>query len=163
TLTGQTDVGDTLATALNTNLGPANGSYTMPWEVMGNGPNGRNDVDIYRFQANAGGRLTATTPLPPGGLSMDTILPIRHPGGTIIAENDDCARGNLYSCLNNVPLPDAGIYYAEVVGYPYVAGHSVGDYRLNLSLTNPPPTAALRVTVSTATPTAGAPFSVTVT
>lgn len=138
------DVGDTLATALNTQLGPPPGTYDSPTERLGDGKFSSRDVDLYRFEANAGARITARTERPPGGQEVDTILRLFNDAGQQLAFNDDCPGGGLYSCINNFNLPGAGIYYAGVSGFPNfnynpnVGGSGTsgkaGDFRLTLIL-----------------------------
>lgn len=70
------DVGDTLAVALPTALGPAAGTYTMPSQSVGDGHFGALDVDLYRIDATAGQVLKATTAAPGGNgnNTADTLL-----------------------------------------------------------------------------------------
>src|SRR5207248_1116580 len=59
-------IGDTLATALVTGLGTAASSYTMPSARIGDGTWAELDVDLYKFTAAAGQKLTARTSIPAG-------------------------------------------------------------------------------------------------
>jgi hypothetical protein len=141
------DVGDTLATALNTLLGPGAGSFTQASEPIGDGPFGTRDVDLYQFQANAGLRLTATTSQPPGGVSLDSILRLFNSSGVQLAFNDDFG-GTFYSQIV-FTFTTTGTYYIGVSGFanfgynPNIGGSGsvgdTGDYRLVLTLDVPPP------------------------
>src|SRR5262249_50403276 len=82
-------IGDTIATAFDTNLGPAGGTFTRPSERIGDGAFTTLDVDLYQFQAVAGQRLVATTSRPPGGQAMDTFLRLFSSRVTVLAVNDD--------------------------------------------------------------------------
>ncbi len=169
----QADIGDTLAAALITGLGPLGGSYQLGGEVIGNGTHNTMDVDLFRFTANAGMRLTARTSLPPlANVPADTYLRLFNSAGTQIASNNDCpAPASPYACLLNFRIPAGGTYYLGVTGSPNsgynptVGGSGVdgvvGDYRLNLSLV-PGAAVGFQVTASAASVTAGTPFSVTV-
>src|SRR5262249_12482969 len=88
-LLAQADVPDTIDTALDTGMGPLTPSYTMPMENIGNGRWGAKDVDMYKFTANAGERLTAQTSLPPGGIPADTVLRLFDNTGAELEFNDD--------------------------------------------------------------------------
>src|SRR5262245_13180497 len=93
------DVGDTLATALATMLGPPPGTYALTNEFLGDGTFGDRDVDIYRFQVGAPGspvRARTNGPCDSGG--MDTILRLFDSSGTQLAVNDDA--GSLCSEIN---------------------------------------------------------------
>jgi hypothetical protein len=152
-LTAQADIGDTLATALNTGVGPGVGSYFLPAEVLGNGPQGRKDVDIFRFQATAGQTVSIRTALPPNGKSADTELRLFDSAGNQLAFNDDDPGVNptpLYSFLQ-FNITTTGTYYVGVSAYPNsgynpnVAGSGVttsefrlGDYSLYLAVTGGP-------------------------
>ena len=63
------DVGDTLAAALNTHVGPGAGSYTLASEHLGDGSYGALDVDLYSFKAKSGEALTVATSPAAGGAS----------------------------------------------------------------------------------------------
>ena len=89
------DHGDTLATALSTSLGSASGRPVVFTEEIGDGPWARKDVDLYKFTASAGDRLTAITALPTGGRTMDTYLRLFDSSGVELAFNDDVDDGPL--------------------------------------------------------------------
>ncbi len=169
-LMAQPDPGDTLATSVNTAVGPLQGSYQLGWEVFANGVWGARDVDMFRFTANVGMRLSVATTLPPGAaLSSDSYLRVFNAAGVEVASNDNCGP-SAYSCINNFRIPATGTYYVGVSGgtntayNPNVAGSGLtsyaGDYRLNLSLV-PGPAVGFQVTASVASTTAGTPFDVT--
>jgi subtilisin-like proprotein convertase family protein len=138
------DAGDTLGTALLTGLGPAGGSFTHV-EALGDGPFANRDVDLYRFQAAAGSRLTALTSQPPGGRSMDTILRLFNATGSQLAVNDDFG-GTLYSRIS-FTFTTPGTYFLGVSGYANLSYNtnaggsgstgSTGDFRLDLALVSP--------------------------
>lgn len=139
------DVGETLATALDTGLGPGRGSFATI-EFVGDGPSGNRDVDLYRFQALLGSTVTATTSQPPGSQAMNTFLRLFDDQGAQLAFNDD---EPFFSRYSQIPFtfPAAGTYYIGVSGAPNsmydpkVAGSGVsgstGNCRLDLTLRNP--------------------------
>jgi V8-like Glu-specific endopeptidase len=141
---GSRDVGDTLAMAEVTGIGPGSGAYTHSTSI-GIGGHGDKDVDLYRFVAAAGSTVLLSTSLPAGGNPMDTILRLFDASGTQLAVNDDFG-GSLYSHVEHT-FAASGTYYAGVSGYsnfnydPNVAGSGVagstGDYHLTLQLDSP--------------------------
>src|SRR5262249_44956433 len=87
---------------------------------------------------------------PAGGRAMDTYLRVFRADGTQIGANDDCAPGNLYSCLNNLAIPATGTYYVGISGYPNSAYNPItgagavpsptqrtGEYTLRIPLNTP--------------------------
>src|SRR5439155_1305602 len=108
------DIGDTLATALDTGLRSLGGTFSNT-QVLGNGPFGTRDVDLYRLDVPANSVLRARTSLPAGGLSVDTILRLFDASGTPLAIDDDSA-GGLYSAFPYT-FPTAGTYYVGVSGH----------------------------------------------
>ncbi len=165
------DVGDTLATALNTGMGPGISNYQRNWEVVGNGGFGTRDVDLYRFTANVGMRFTAATSLPPGAnVSMGTVISVWHSTGSRLQTSG--YPGSYYASINSFRIPATGTYYLGVSGAPRwdynptVAGSGpsegeIGDYRLSMSMV-PGPVSRFWVDQSVYTTTAGTPYSVTV-
>ena len=136
------DVGDSIATAEVTGLGPAPGSYAMPMERIGDGPFGLNDVDLYRIEAQRGQLITAITSYPGSGLLADTILRLFDESGRLVTFNDDT--NGLYSRIDAV-AQTSGSYYIGVSAFqnffydPNVAGSGAnarfdGDYRLDIRL-----------------------------
>ncbi len=135
------DVGDTLATAKPTGIGPVSGIYTHETSI-GNGEHGSKDVDMYRFDGGSGTTVSLTTSLPDGGKPMDTILRLFDASGNELALNDNFG-GNAYSHIEYT-LTTAGTYYVGVSGAsnssydPHVAGSgiegSTGDYLLTLEM-----------------------------
>ncbi|MBW3543204.1 MAG: pre-peptidase C-terminal domain-containing protein, partial [Planctomycetes bacterium] len=113
--------------------------------MIGNGAWGARDVDVFRLQAEAGGTLVATTSLPSGGASMDTMLRLFDASGNALALDDDGGTG-FYSQLSYT-FSTAGTYYLGVSGFanrsynPNSAGSgvsgSIGDYQLNLTVHAP--------------------------
>ncbi|WP_162006622.1 pre-peptidase C-terminal domain-containing protein [Roseimaritima sediminicola] len=105
------DSGDTALSATHTNIGPGSGSYTAS-QLIGNGSNGNNDVDLFRFEADAGGTLIASTRLPSGATPIDTYLRLFDSSGQeLMADDDGGSEG--YSNLNYTFLT-GGIYYLGV-------------------------------------------------
>jgi hypothetical protein len=135
-------VGDTIATALDTRLGPNAGTYTLPNTRIGDGLYVSRDVDMYQFRVQAGQVLTATTVLPSGGTPVDTVLTLFDASGNILAQTGSMT-GNSDSQLQYT-FPTKGTYYLGVSGGPnyyydpntagsgYLGGH--GDYTLILGL-----------------------------
>jgi hypothetical protein len=142
-------VGDSLGTALATNLGPADGTYTMPSAHVGDGFWGARDVDVYSFTATAGQLLTATTSQPAGATPLYYgYLRLFDAAGHLLFS----AYGFPYGGIQNYTFTAAGTYYLGVSGpgnYSYdpnVAGsgspaYNTGDYRLDLTLVTPTPDA----------------------
>jgi hypothetical protein len=138
-------VGDTLATALNTQLGPNSGSYTMPSSHIGDGLYVSRDVDMYQFRSQAGLVLTVTTTLPAGGTPVDTVLSLFDASGNLLAQTGSMT-GNSDSQFQ-VTIPSHGTYYIGVSGGPnyyydpntggsgYIGGH--GDYSLTIRIDKP--------------------------
>jgi hypothetical protein len=165
-LSGVPHVGNTLATAQNTGITATGGTYgitTALWEPA----TGRRNVHMYRLDAARSGVISATTNLPPGGDTVNTMLRLFNSAGTEVAFNDDCG-GTVYSCIGYV-VPAAGTYYVGVSGFnnrfynPTVAGSgvggSIGDYRLTLSFTAPAADPPLNASPRTVTPTEGQEFT----
>jgi hypothetical protein len=137
------DAGDEIGTASITGLGPAAGSFTVPFEVIGDGPFAANDVDLYRVEGQRGQLLTAITSYPGTGLLADTILRVFDSSGKQLTFNDDT--NGLYSRVD-VVIPQTGSYYVGVSGFrnffydPNAGGSgadgnfSGGAYQLDLRL-----------------------------
>src|SRR5262249_50958286 len=135
-------VGDTIATALDTRLGPNAGTYTMPTTRIGDGLFVSRDVDLYQFRVQAGQVLTATTSLPAGGTPVDTVLTLFDAAGNMLAQAGSFS-GNSDTQLRYT-FANHGTYYLGVSGGPnsfydpntagsgYIGGR--GDYSLALSL-----------------------------
>ncbi len=142
--TANNDIGDTLATATVTGLGPNSGTYTNA-TLIGDGSHTTRDVDIYQFQASAGSSLILTTTLPSGGTSMDTMLQLFDADSNSLVINDD--NGGPYSRIEYT-FSTSGVFYVAVSGYPNIsysplsAGSgdpgSVGDYEIDIELNAPP-------------------------
>lgn len=69
-------------------------------------------------------RIEPDRPLPNG---PDTYLIVRTPSGEILAENDDWSRTEYDPCIDQLKLPETGIYEIEVHSY---AGYRSGEYAL---------------------------------
>ncbi|HTM54138.1 MAG TPA: PQQ-dependent sugar dehydrogenase [Pirellulales bacterium] len=144
--TGATDVGDTLATAQATGLGPASGT-AQGSDAIGNGSFGTKDVDLFSFQAVAGSTITLQTSQPASSPTMDTFLRLFNSAGTQLASNDDISSTNFYSRIANFALTTTGTYYVGVTGYnnksynPATGGSGIvgttGNYLLALTLNAP--------------------------
>src|SRR5262249_51969022 len=109
-------VGDTLATALDTRLGPNAGTYTMPTSRVGDGLYVSRDVDMYQFRVQAGQILTATTSLPTGGTPVDTVLTLFDSSGNRLMQTGSLT-GNSDSQLQYT-FATHGTYYLGVAGGP---------------------------------------------
>ncbi len=161
-------VGETLATALNTNIGPLTGTFTYTNEIW-SPSSGRRGVGLYRVQANAGTTLYAlTTPQLGTGDSFNAVVRLFNSSGTQLAAVDP----NSPVALLQYKITSTGTYYIGISGHgnafynPNVAASgalaAIGDYSLTL-LINPVPTTTFRVTTTAANPLiAGTSFSVTV-
>jgi hypothetical protein len=162
------DVGDTLATAQVTTLGPAAGTYAVPNQHIGDGAYGARDVDMYRIQANAGQLLSITFGLPAGGQAMNGVVRLFDPDGNEV--NFTYYYNSWYNgngsvvVIQDLQLRKTGAYSIGISGAgnffynPTVAGSgwyawSTGDYSLNLALVDPPPPDSVGDTLATALPT----------
>jgi hypothetical protein len=134
-------VGDTLATALVTPLGPGAGSYTMPATTIGDGLWVGRDVDMYQFRAQSGLVLTASAVvLPTSAAPVDLILTVFDASGNQLYQVDSSASPTPLQ----LTLPDHGTYYLGVSAGPNnfydpnTAGSGSiggrGDYSLTLRL-----------------------------
>ncbi|MEZ6120476.1 MAG: PPC domain-containing protein [Pirellulaceae bacterium] len=139
------DVGDTIATALDTMFDSSQQVHVIDSQI-GDGDQRNLDVDLYKFNVEAGDTVTLRTRPISGRQSMDTILRLfeisigEESPWTEIAVNDDF--GSLYSQINYT-FATAGTYYVGVSGYPnlnydpFEGGSGVtetgGDYRLTIA------------------------------
>jgi hypothetical protein len=163
--------GETLAAALNTNIGPLTGTFTYTNEIWSTAT-GRRGVGMYRLQAYAGTTIYAlATPQLGTGDSFNTVIRLFNSSGGQVAIVDPNSPVALLQY--KVPLTGTGTYYVGISGHgnasynPNSAGSGApaafGDYSLTL-LVNPVPTTTFRVTTTAANPIiAGTAFSVTVT
>jgi hypothetical protein len=134
-------VGDTIATALNTRVGPNPGTFTMASTRLGDGLFVSQDVDMYQFQARAGLVFTATTSVPPGGTAVNTILILFDSAGNFVGQGYPQGDG---TSLLQFTVPVTGTYYlgvsSELNPYydPNTGGSGSpgahGDYRLVMNL-----------------------------
>jgi hypothetical protein len=162
------DVGDTLATAQVTTLGPAAGTYAVPNQHIGDGAYGARDVDMYTVQATAGQLLTVSFGLPAGGQAMNGVVRLFDPDGNEV--NFTYSYNSWYNgngsivVMQDLQLKKTGAYSIGISGggnyfyNPTSAGSgyyawSTGDYSLNLALADPPPPDAVGDTLATALPT----------
>jgi hypothetical protein len=133
--------GDTIATALATGLGTADGSYSHTASI-GNGLYPLQDVDMYQVTVNAGQVLTASTSLPTGGTYMNPILRLFDSAGNQLGYTT-----YFYNNKLEYQFSTSGTFYIGVSGAwdtnynPNVADSgypgSRGDYQLNLTLATP--------------------------
>lgn len=134
-------VGETFATALDTELGPNAGSRVMPAARVGDGQYVSRDVDMYRFKAQKGQVFRAATSLPPGGTGSNVTLTLFNADGTPLSQSYSDAENASAAVLEFV-IPQQGTYYLGVSGGqwydPNVAGSGDlgghGDYRLEMGL-----------------------------
>ncbi len=140
------DVGDTIGAALATGLGPPPGTYNLANELLGDGPFGDRDVDMYQFQANAGSRINVRTTGICSSFDNDTILRLFTAAGQELAVNDD----DIGFCSRIVyTFTTSGTYYFGVSGFPNfgynpnVGGSggsgATGPYGVEAELIVPPP------------------------
>jgi len=143
------DVGDTLANAWDTQIGPHPvGQPFVMDQAIGNGLAAESDVDLYRFEASEHTQAVIALTPQPDGQSMDTMLRLFDATGNELAANDD--HNGLYSRLEH-SIGESGTYYFGVSGYPRgdydphfegaddnTSGGSLGDYRVNFSLIEDP-------------------------
>jgi hypothetical protein len=136
----QTDPDASMAGAVDTRLGGA-GTWSINTASISNPV----DVDLYRFQAQAGEGLTAVTSARPGGVSMDTYLRLFDANGHQLAWADNGA----YDTLSGT-FTSAGTYYLGVSASPNTAysvidplsrtmAGSPGDYNFQITLTGGTP------------------------
>src|SRR5262249_39640578 len=133
--------GDTIATALDTQLGPNAGDYSMPSTRIGDGLYVSRDQDVYKFRAQAGQVFTATSSLPAGGTPVSVILTLFDANGNYITS---AAGSGSSDAQIRMTFGTHGIYYLVVTAEPnwwvdpnnpgtgLIGGH--GDYRLDLTL-----------------------------
>ena len=143
------DVGDSLATAWNTQIGPDPGHQPFVMDqAIGNGLATEWDVDLFRFEAAEHTQAVIALTPQPDGQSMDTMLRLFDAAGNELAANDD--HNGLYSRLE-YSIGESGTYYFGVSGYPRgdydpgspgsngnTSGGSLGDYRVSFSLNQDP-------------------------
>jgi len=115
--------------------------------VIGDGPWGGRDVDLFGFRVAAGGRLTADIDARSlsGGSTLDSYLRVFDGSGRMLASNDDFG-GSLDSSLS-ISVPATDTYYVGVSGFgnsgydPRWAGSgqfgSTGRYLLTVNVVNP--------------------------
>ena len=108
-----------MTTAVGTGLNSASALPVTFSEVIGDGTWGGKDVDLFRFTASAGDRLTAVTALPTDGQAMDTYLRLFDASGVELAANDDAGTDGLYSAID-YGFATAGTYYIGVSSYPNI-------------------------------------------
>jgi hypothetical protein len=137
-------VGDTIATALDTQLGPNAGTYTMPSSRIGDGLYVSRDVDMYEIRSQAGLVLTVSTSVPAGGTPVDIVLGLFDASGNYLAQGSPNGDG---TTSFQVTLPSHGTYYIGVSAAPNyyydpntagsgsIGNH--GDYRLAVRLDKP--------------------------
>jgi hypothetical protein len=137
-------VGDTIATALDTQLGPNAGTYTMPSSRIGDGLYVSRDVDMYEIRSQAGLVLTVSTSVPAGGTSVDIVLGLYDSSGNYLAQGYPNGDG---TTTFQYTFPSHGTYYIGVSAAPnyyydpntagsgYIGNH--GDYRLDVRLDKP--------------------------
>jgi hypothetical protein len=138
-LASPTNIGDTLATALPTGLGPTSGSYSKT-TTLGDSAEGAADVNMFSFQAATGSTLTATTATPTGGTPVSTYLRLFDAFGNELTNS--AGTGAVQYTFTT-----GGTYYLGVSGSgnstynPTIAGSGVaaatGDYQLSLALSTP--------------------------
>jgi hypothetical protein len=162
-LASPADVGDTLATALATGLGPNSGSYKNT-AALGGSAAGAADVDLYRLQAAVGSTLTAGEATPAGDTPVSAYLRLFDALGNELA-NSGSGTGLGYT------FAAGGTYYLGVSGAPNTAynpsaaGSGVaggtGDYQLSLNLSSPQLSINNVTVVKPASGSTGATFTVT--
>ncbi|XZE21575.1 DVUA0089 family protein [Pirellulaceae bacterium SH449] len=111
------DIGDTLDTAAETGVGPFVGSYSIA-AILGDGPHGNRDVDMFSFDASAGSRFRMETSVPTSGAGVDTMLRLFDSQGNQLAMNDNFG-GTLYSQII-YDFSAAGTYFVGVSGFPNI-------------------------------------------
>ena len=137
------------------------GSFTKTTAIGNNTYAGR-DVDLYRFTARAGDRLTASTVSQSfGAAGLNTLLRLFDADGRQLTSNDDLGGFSTDSRIDGFQMPATGTYYLGVsssgnAGYnPGIAPSGTsgpqGKYQVSGSLT--PDTTA--PTVAHAVPHAG--------
>jgi hypothetical protein len=137
-------VGDTIATALNTQLGPNAGAYTMPSTRIGDGLYVSRDVDMYQIRSQAGLVLTVNSSVPSGGTPVDIVLGLFDSSGNMLAQagpNGDGTTAIQYTFSSHgtyyIGVSAAQNYYYDpnTAGSGSIGAH--GDYRLDVRLDKP--------------------------
>src|SRR5262249_31207556 len=108
-------IGDTIATALDTQLGPNAGTYTAPSTRIGDGLYVSRDVDMYQFRVQAGQIFSASTSVPVGGTSVDIILTLWDANGNYLAQAGPIGNG---TSQLQYTFSSHGTYYLGVAGAP---------------------------------------------
>ena len=85
------------------------------------------EIDEWTFEGTAGQNIVITLQAS-GTSSLDTMLDLRAPSGTIEDSNDDS--GGTYNSRIDRPLAETGIYTIVAKGF---GGYSIGLYELTLS------------------------------
>ena len=85
------------------------------------------EIDEWAFEGAAGVNIVITLQAADGS-SLDTLLDLRAPSGTIEDSNDDS--GGTYNSLIDRPLAETGTYTIVAKGF---GGYSTGLYELTLS------------------------------
>ncbi|MFN8372307.1 MAG: protein kinase [Anaerolineae bacterium] len=104
------------------------------------------DREAWRYEGQAGEVVTITlnADRPANNFSLeeresrdllDTLLVVRAPDGTVLAENDDIAEGVTDSRVENITLPADGTYIIEARSY---GNEMDGPYRLVITVVSRP-------------------------
>ena len=103
---------------------PVNGSITF-----------ENRFDLYIFNGTAGDVINIAMNNTSG--SLDPLLYLIGPSGTLVAENDDAVAGeNINSLIANLTLPETGQYIIIATHFGGIYGGTTGTYQLTLSQLN---------------------------
>lgn len=89
------------------------------------------DYQVYSFDAAANDVVTIDAQRTNG--SLDTLLQLVGPNGTLIQVNDDRGDGTTNSLISNATLVNPGTYYIVATRYGKDLGGTEGEYELTLS------------------------------
>ena len=148
-ISGSFESNDTIQQATDTGLSSSNpGSETFS-STLGNNRYGKNDVDIYEFQLNAGDRVKIDVDAALFGSSLDSVLRLFDSQGKELARSDDTSGpGELFSRDPYIEFTasTSGNYYVGVsswANFDYNPnqsnsgnGRSSGGYALEMTIEN---------------------------
>ncbi len=137
---------DEIDQATATGLVSGGSQYSIT-TAIGNNANGTRDVDLFKFTAKAGDRLSAaiSSQFTFGAASLDTLLRLFDASGKQIASNDNAYVGTTDSSIANYEILANGTYYLGVSSQrngsynpnfaPSGVVGGIGEYSLTIGLT----------------------------
>ncbi len=102
-----------------------------PFESVSSAISETQSVRFYTFAGEANQTITLSMEATSGNL--DPLLILLNPDGREIARNDDQQQGNLNSLIDNVTLPETGVYTIIASHFFQNYGTSTGNFDLQLA------------------------------